>query len=152
MSNEALVTIENARLAFRNFAGKEGEYNRKGDRNFCVLLDPEFAEKLAREGWNIKELKGNEDEAPRPYLAVAVSFKVRPPRLVLITLPRGRTALSQDTVEVLDWMEFDQVDLVLRPYDWEVAGRTGKKAYLKTGFFITTPDPIEQKYEELDSE
>ena len=51
------ITIENARIGFRNFSGKEGKYNPKGARNFCVFLAKEDAENLEQEGWNIKWLE-----------------------------------------------------------------------------------------------
>ena len=38
-ANDNTVLMEGVRIIFRNFAGKEGQYNREGDRNFAVLLE-----------------------------------------------------------------------------------------------------------------
>ena len=49
------IVMENARLIFRNFEGREEKYNRKGDRNFgLVIEDVEVAEQLIADGWNVK--------------------------------------------------------------------------------------------------
>ena len=152
MSREAdgTVVIENARIVFRNFAGKEGMYNREGDRNFSVLLPPDMAEEMAQDGWNIKTLKPREEgDEPTPYITVSVSFKVRPPRIVQIT-SRGRTDLGEDECEILDWVDIANVDLILRPYEWVVNGKSGIKAYLKTIFVTINEDPLELKYADLE--
>ena len=39
MPKDNTVLMEGVRIIFRNFSGKEGQYNREGDRNFAVLLD-----------------------------------------------------------------------------------------------------------------
>ena len=32
------IRIDNAKIAFRNFAGEERKFNPAGNRNFCVFL------------------------------------------------------------------------------------------------------------------
>lgn len=146
---ENTVTIENARIVFRNFKGAEGLYNREGDRNFAVLLDEKTAHDMALDGWNIKTLKAREeDDADRPYLQVSVNFKGRPPRVVLIN-STGRHDLGEDEIEVLDWVDIRQVDLIVRPYAWAVADKTGIKAYLKSIYITIDEDELEQKYSDL---
>lgn len=151
--NDGTLLMEDARIVFRNFAGKEGMYNREGDRNFCVILDPGVAEAMAKDGWNIKTLKPREVDGEMsdetPYIQVSVGFKVRPPRIVMIT-SRGRTDLSEEEIELLDWADVANVDLIIRPYEWVVNGKTGIKAYLKSLFVTINEDELELKYASLD--
>lgn len=149
--NDNTVMMEGVRIIFRNFAGKEGQYNREGDRNFAVLLDETIANTMAEDGWNIKWLKPreeDEDDTRQAYLPVSVNFKGRPPRIVLIT-SRGRTNLDEDTVESLDWVDILNVDLIIRPYEWTVNGKSGIKAYLQSIYVTIEEDPLEIKYSEL---
>lgn len=147
------VIIEGATIIFPNWAGKETMYNSEGDRNFCVLLEPDTAEQMARDGWNIKTLKpreGKDDgEGPQPYIQVSVGYKYRPPRIVMIT-SKGRTDLSEDELEILDWVDYANVDLIIRPYTWNVGGRGGIKAYLKSFFVTLEEDFLEQKYADIE--
>src|SRR5919205_38637 len=99
------ITLEGVRIAFRNFSGKEGQYNREGDRNFAAILPNEIAEQMAQDGWNIKYLKPrDEEEQPQAYIQVAVSYKnaTRPPRVVMLT-KKGRTPLGESEINILDW-------------------------------------------------
>ncbi|HRD19788.1 MAG TPA: hypothetical protein PK584_01860 [Fervidobacterium sp.] len=148
--NDNSVVMEGVRIIFRNFAGKEGKYNREGDRNFGVLLDDDIAEAMAKDGWNVKWLKPrDEDEKEQAYLTVAVNFKGRPPRVVMVT-SRGRTPLGEEDVEVLDWADISNVDMIVRPYEWAVNGKTGIKAYLKSIFVTINEDELELKYADVD--
>lgn len=144
------VLLEDVRIIFRNFAGKEGMYNREGDRNFSILLDDHIAEDLARKGWNVKYLHAREEgEADQAHLQVSVNFKGRPPRIVMIT-SRGRTTLGPDEVELLDWADIRTADIIIRPYEWAVNGKTGIKAYLQSIFVIIEEDALELKYSEIE--
>lgn len=142
------VTIEGAELTFRNFSGKEGPYNQKGQRSFSIWLNEDDARTLAADGWNVKFAKPrSEEESPRPYLTISVKYseKARPPRVVLIG-SKGRTNLSEDDLDILDWARFENVDLIFRPYVWSVNGKTGVKAYLQSLYFTLEEDELEKKY------
>lgn len=150
--NDNTVLMEGVRIIFRNFAGKEGQYNREGDRNFAVLLDDATAQAMAEDNWNVKWLRPrneDEEETPQAYLPVSVNFKGRPPRIVLIT-SRGRTNLDESQVEMLDWADILNVDLIVRPYEWTVNQKSGVKAYLQSIYVTIEEDALEIKYSEID--
>ena len=75
----SVFQIVDAEIGFRNFAGKESQYNPEGNRNFCVFIDDsEFAHELMNDGWNVRWTKPrNEDDEPRAYMPVKVAFKDR---------------------------------------------------------------------------
>lgn len=149
MSEPKSVLMEGVRIVFRNFKGAEGMYNREGDRNFAVLLDDDVAEDLDKQGWNVKWLKArDEEDNDQAYLSVSVNFKGRPPRVVMIS-SRGRTDLDEESVEILDWVDIANVDLIINPYSWAVNGKTGVKAYLKSLFVTIDEDELELKYSDV---
>lgn len=144
------VTVEDAELLFRNFQGKEGKYTAEGDRNFCLVLPEDVAVEMQENGWNIKTLEPREEgDDVKFYVNVALGFnKGKPPNVIMITGGK-RTRMDEDTVGMLDLLEFETVDVLINAYRYEVNGG-GVKAYLKTMFVVIKEDPLEKKWREMD--
>lgn len=147
------VTIEDARIIFRNFSGEaRPPYNAAGERNFSVVLDPKIAETMLNDGWNVKFPQPNDEgEARDPHLQVKVSFDKRPPRVVMLT-STSRTELNKDTIAILDSVDFKTVDLIINPSYWEVGAKSGIAAYLKSMYVTIEEDELDLKYAVHDSE
>jgi len=150
MANGEHITFDDARLLFKNFAGKETKFNREGDRNFCVVIPKDdIVEQLLEDGWNVKTLAPREEgDDPLHYMKVSVSYKGRPPKIVIIT-SRGRTDIDQDLVSMLDFADMAKVDLIVRPYHWTVKSDSGVSAYLKTMFVTIREDELELRYADV---
>jgi len=140
------IIIENARIGFRNFSGAAGRFNAAGVRNFCIFLEDKLAKVLEEDGWNVRWFpQKEEDDAPQAYMQVAVSFDHVPPKIVQITRG-GKTQLGVESIKQLDTAQFSKIDLAINPYSWEVNGKTGIKAYLKSLYVTLAEDELEAKY------
>lgn len=145
------LEIENARIIFRNFSGKPDKFNPQGNiRKFGVIINPEIVDSLREEGWNIKMLPPKEDGAePLYYLSVKVQYgEYRKPNVYLITREK-KELLTEENVSAIDFADLLNVDLVIQPHYWEVNGKNGINAYLKTGYFEIQSDRFAAKYEDL---
>ena len=147
--NNVTLALEGVQLLFRNFAGREREYNSEGDRNFSVLLDPETAKNMIDAGWRVKQLKSREEDEPGDYhIKVNVNYKKgRPPRVVLVT-SGSRTDMGAEEVEMLDFAEIKNADLVLNGWWSDMAGG-GYSAFLKTAYITIAEDEFSDKYADI---
>lgn len=134
-----ILQIDDARLIFRNFAGRGDKYNREGDRNFAVRIpNMEIAEQLQNDinadgvGWNVKIKDAREEgEDPFIFLKVKVKFNDRGPAIYLKT-GNNVNRLSEDTIHVLDEIDILEVDLDIRAFDSEINGKPFRAAYLQS--------------------
>lgn len=148
-TNLPMVTLRNAdilRGAWRNFAGQKGPYNEEGKRSFHVRLPDDVAAQMAADGFNVRELRPrDEDDEPGHRLEVAVSYKIRPPQIFLIS-GGVRTLLDEGSVEILDYVDIAIADLMIQPSYWEVNGRDGYKAYLHKLYVTARTDELDEEY------
>lgn len=157
------LTLKNVRITFRNFRGKGSQFNREGCRKFSIVLNQEIADRIAADGWKVKTKAPREEgDDPLLYLEAELKYKnikgedvQRPPKVVMI---RGgkQKELTENSVGILDTAEIENVDVTLRPYNWEMKTargiETGVKAYVKTLYVTIAMDELEAMYADLDED
>lgn len=164
MPADGTVMMEGVRMVFRNFSGRESQYNQEGARNFGVILPEDIAEAMANDGWNVKTLSPREEDLAEdpeldgtPWLPVKIGYgKGKPPLIMLIT-DRGRVALNEETIDQLDWVDvridpdtgLSMIDLIVRPYHYNVRGASGIAAYLQSLYVTIDEDPLAVKYADM---
>ena len=137
-----ILQIDNARIVYRNFSGEGSKFNREGDRNFAVIIeDEETANALTELGWNVKiKPPRDADDEPFMFLPVKVKFNDRGPAVYLKSGNADPVKLEEDTVGCLDDIDILNVNLDIRPYNWEVNGKEGRTAYLQSMMVIQDVD------------
>lgn len=148
-----ILQIDDARIIYRNFSGTGSKFNREGDRNFAIVIeDSELADALINEGWNVKiKPPRDEDDDPFMYLPVKVKFNEKGPAVYLKT-GKVMKNLDEELVSCIDDIDILSVDLDIRPYDWEVNGKTGRTAYLQSMQVIQRVDRFAARHAEEESE
>lgn len=144
-----ILQIDDARIIYRNFSGEASQFNRAGDRNFSILIDTEEAkDALVNEGWNVKIKPAREEgDTPFMHLPVKVKFNDRGPAVYLKSGGNMRK-LDESTVGLLDNVDILSVDLDIRPYDWDVNGKSGRTAYLQSICVTQDVDRFAQRFAE----
>lgn len=152
------VTIEGARIIFRNFVGEQKQYNAAGNRNFCVVLNEEQADELLRQGFNvkIKEAKPEYQEEGGDnffrYLKINVKFGGRPPGIWFISNQgTQKTRLPEKLMRLVDLAAYENIDFTFSRYErkWD-DGRTTVTAYLQSFWGTLREDPLEIKYRDIE--
>lgn len=146
---KGILQIDEARIIYRNFSGAPSKFNREGDRNFAVVIDDEeIKDALIEEGWNVK-IKAPREEGDDPfmYLPVKVKFNERGPKVYLKS-GKATNRLDEESVDCLDHVDIVSVDMDIRPYDWEVQGKTGRTAYLQSIWVTQEVDRFADRFAE----
>ena len=146
------INIEGAKIIFRNFAGTRFNDHK---RTFSVVLNDDDAEALRKEGWNIKQFESRDGEIIN-HLPCEIRFQSNPefehfnPAIWWIT-SGNRVKLSEKAIGSLDNAEINNVDLVIRPYDYSKKfkikdGEPFIKAQVKSMYVTVVEDEVDAKY------
>lgn len=146
------LTIRDAKIIFRNFAGKGSQFNPEGRRNFGVVIEDEgLISALRSDGWLVKPLKKrDEDESQKYHLPVTVSYAKIKPTIVLIS-GQNQKHLDESDINMLDWTRLIKVDLTINPSYYKNPTREGIKAYLKTMIAYMEEDELLSELQAMDS-
>lgn len=145
--------IDGHQIIFKNFEGRGDKFNREGDRNFSLRIDdPNTADALIKEGWNVRIKEGrDEEEGPFMRLPIKVKFTNYGPNVYLRTGDRVNE-LDEEGIACLDNIDIDSVNMDIRPYDWDVNGRTGRTAYLQSMEVVQRIDRFAARYANKNNE
>lgn len=141
--------------------------NDFGKRTFSLRLDPELADMLYEDGWNVQRYSRDENEPPIEYISVEVKFrdfhdkydddsaermnKKYNPKVYLVTKTR-KTLLDESNIQNVDRAWIESVTVRINPFPWKVGSKSGVKAYLdKMYVVIKDPDDILIKDDPMDA-
>lgn len=155
-----ILQVDDARICWRNFKGEPTKFNpRGGDRTFSliipenvyvgdsVLAGQDIANRLIEDGWNVKIREPREEgEAPFIHLPVKVSFNERGPQIFVIVGDNPPRRLDEDMVGMLDDIVISSVDMDIAPYNYDVSGRQGVAAYVRSMYVHQELDRLAAKY------
>jgi hypothetical protein len=143
------LILRDCRICYRNFSGKATKFTPEGRRSFSVILDENLGKELLEAGWNVK-MKPSRDPEDGMFctLPVTVRFDILPPRIYLIS-GNVKTELDEDSVNALDYAEIEKIDLTINPRHYDVNGKTGIKAYLKSMYVTVVQDELAAEYGEF---
>ena len=151
MANVNNINIEGATIIWKNFSGERDRFN-PGKRGFSVVIDDAvMADELRQEGWNIKErpLQEGADPSEQEWI-LPVKLNMNRYTQVWLIVGNHKTLMNEDTVAQLDVVDIVNCDISIRPYEWEMSGRTGITAYVDSMYVTIRENKFAEKYADLD--
>ena len=151
MANVNNINIEGANIIWKNFSGERDKFN-PGKRGFSVVIDDAvMADELKKEGWNVKErpLQEGADPSEQEW-TLPVKLNMNRYTQVWLIVGNHKTLLNEDTVAQLDVVDIVNCDISIRPYEWEMSGRTGITAYVDSMYVTIRENKFAEKYADLD--
>ena len=151
MANVNNINIEGATIIWKNFSGERDKFN-PGKRGFSVVIDDTvMANELKQEGWNVKErpLQEGADPSEQEW-TLPVKLNMNRYTQVWLIVGNHKTLLNEDTVAQLDVVDIVNCDISIRPYEWEMSGRTGITAYVDSMYVTIRENKFAEKYADLD--
>lgn len=147
------LEIRDAHIFGKNFKGDEKRkngrvVNSKGTRTFCVEINPDIAQNLRDDGWNITMRLDQENGEMFCYLPVELRYRPVHPDIYIITNGVKKN-LEEDQVHQLDQRKLRKVDLVLHPHWWldEDNNEWRVKAFLAEGWFYIQLSRFAEEWE-----
>lgn len=144
-----IENLTNRDIIYRNFSGRTSQFNKNGNMKFSIVIDPNMADRLAKEGWNIKRRPSKNDENEEfCTLEVRVRFDLSFARPKIKQFTRGSSVnITEDNVGNFDNAEFETADVVLRQYLWSTpAGDSGVAAQLSEMYVRLNEGVLESKW------
>lgn len=142
--NVVLEDIPVHYIWLRNFSGVAKDGKPEGNRYFLLSLDPDLAMRMKEDGWNVKF---NDPDSPYlPYIQVGVRFDKYPASIYRHRRDGSTEEITERQVGLLDHAKIEQIDLIIRPYEYDMPGRHGIKAYLDTMDVTIAENPLDIKY------
>lgn len=151
MANVNNINIEGATIIWKNFSGERDKFN-PGKRGFSVVIDDTvMADELRQEGWNVKDrpLQEGADDSEQEW-TLPVKLNMNRYTQVWLIVGNHKTLLDENTVSQLDVVDIVNCDISIRPYEWEMNGRTGITAYVDSMYVTIRENKFAEKYADLD--
>ena len=150
MSDVNNINIEGAIVIWKNFSGERDKFN-PGKRGFSVVIDDAvMADELRNEGWNVKDrpLQEGADPSEQEW-TLPVKLNMNRYTQVWLIVGNHKTLLDENTVAQLDVVDFVNCDISIRPYEWEMGGRTGITAYVDSMYVTIRENKLAEKYDDF---